>query len=122
MQRSCVGRPPAREPAAEDCHITSAPGEQTDAVFGSLLSYQAARRLARRALQVGFKGTRVERTACSEFRVVVTGVPDDPAVQADFREQAEGVGLTVSYEPASRYPEVSTEIRPSRPDQVNASR
>jgi hypothetical protein len=110
-----VGRPPAREPAAEDCHITSTPGEQTDAVFGSRLSYEAARRLAQRALQVGFKGTRVERTACSEFRVVVTGVPDDPVVQADFREQAEGVGLTVSYEPASRYPEVSTEIPPVAP-------
>jgi hypothetical protein len=110
-----VGRPPAREPTADDCHTAFAPGEQTDAVFGSLLTYRAARRLARHALQVGFKGTRVERTACSEFRVVVTGVPDDPAVQADFREQAESVGLTVSYEPAARFPEVSTKIPPVAP-------
>jgi hypothetical protein len=41
--------------------------------------------LVERALEVGFEGTRIERTGCSTFRVVVTEVPDDHAVQEEFR-------------------------------------
>ena len=105
-----VGGPPARVPTAADCRVTSAPGHLIDAVFGSDLGYASASALAARALGVGFEGARIERTGCSTFRVVVTGVPDDPAVQEDFRRQAEGVGFDVVYEPAVRFPEVSGDI------------
>ncbi len=86
-----------------------------DGVFGSELGYEDASALVTRALAVGFQGTRIERTGCSTFRVVVTGIPDDPGVQADFRQQVEGVGLQVTYEAASRYPEVSAGIAPVPP-------
>jgi hypothetical protein len=105
-----VGGPPARAPTAEECRITSTPGHLIDAVFGSDLDYGSASELATRALAVGFQGTRIERTGCSTFRVVVTGVPDDPVVQLDFRRQAERVGFEVVYAPAVRYPEVPAGI------------
>ena len=90
------------------------PGELVDAVFGSDLSYGDAAALQARALEVGFTGTKLERTGCSTFRVVVTGVPADDAVQADFARQAEGVGLPVEYEDAVRYPEVPSGRRSRR--------
>jgi hypothetical protein len=107
-----VGAPPARPPTTDDCHIQATPGQLIDAVFGSALSYADAVALQARALEVGFTGTRLERTGCSAFRVVVTGVPDDPAVQADFERQADGVGLPVEYEAAVRYPEVAPDVQP----------
>jgi Glycosyltransferase family 87 len=110
-----VGGPPARMPAAEECHITAGPGQLLDGVFGSNLRYEQAGVLQMRALEVGFAGTRIERTGCSKFRVVVTGIPHDPAVQADFRRQVESVGLEVSYEAAVRYPEVAAGIAPVPP-------
>ena len=110
-----VGGPPARAPAAEDCHIASTSGELLDAVFGRDLSYAEASALQARALEVGFVGTRIERTGCSTFRVVVTGIPADAAVQADFARQAEGVGLPVGYEAAMRYPEVPADVAPVAP-------
>ena len=88
------------------------PGQLLDAVFGSDLSYADAAALQARALEVGFAGTRLERIGCSTFRVVVTGVPADDAVQADFARQAEGVGLPVEYEAAVRYPEVPSDVAP----------
>jgi hypothetical protein len=105
-----VGRPPSRAPTAADCHIKSVPGQLIDAVFGSDLRYERASDLVTRALAVGFEGARIERTGCSTFRVVVSGVPDDPAVQKDFRRQAEKVGFEVAYVPAVRYPEVPAGI------------
>jgi hypothetical protein len=110
-----VGGPPARAPTADDCHIASTAGQLLDAVFGRELSYSEAATLQVRALEVGFIGTRIERTGCSTFRVVVTGVPADAAVQADFSRQAEGVGLPVEYEDAIRYPEVPADIAPVAP-------
>jgi hypothetical protein len=110
-----TGSPPAREPAAEDCHIAASPGQLNDAIFGKDLPYEDASALALRALEVGFQGTHVERTGCSTFRVVVTGVPDDPKVEDEFRRQAAGVGFEVSYAAASRYPEVATGIPPTPP-------
>ena len=110
-----VGGPPARVSTADDCHITSTTGQLLDAVFGRDLSYSQASTLLARALEVGFVGTRIERTGCSTFRVVVTGIPADAAVQADFARQAEGVGLPVGYEAAMRYPEVPADIAPVAP-------
>jgi hypothetical protein len=110
-----IGGPPARQPAAEECHVTAVSGQLMDGVFGSDLRYEDASVLQMRALEVGFAGTRIERTGCSSFRVVVTGIPDDPSVQAEFRRQVEGVGLQVSYEPATRYPEVAGGIAPVSP-------
>jgi hypothetical protein len=110
-----VGSPPARASTAEDCRITSTPGEHVDAVFEDGMTYRDAAILLRRALALGFEGTRVERTDCSVFRVVVTGVPDDASVQTDFRRQAESVGLQVVYAPAERFPEVSPDVPPVSP-------
>ncbi len=105
-----VGGPPARAPTAEDCRIEATAGELFDAVFGSELPYLEAAALQARALEVGFAGTRLEQTGCSTFRVVVTGIPDDAVVQADFARQAEGVGLPVEYAEAARYPEVPGDV------------
>jgi hypothetical protein len=110
-----VGGPPARAPTPEDCRIASTAGQLLDAVFGRELSYSEAVALQARALEVGFVGTRIERTGCSTFRVVVTGIPADAAVQADFASQAADVGLPVEYEPAMRYPEVPADIAPVAP-------
>jgi hypothetical protein len=90
-------------------------GQLNDAVFGSDLGYAEASDLAQRALDSGFQGTRVERTDCDAFRVVVTGVPDDPAVQREFRRETAGVGFDVSFAPATRYPEVERGIAPVPP-------
>jgi len=105
-----VGAPPARTPTPTDCHISAAPGQLLDAVFGDGLTYSAAQALASRALAAGFDGARIERTNCSTFRVVVTGIPDDAKVQADFRAETARVGFQVSYAPALRYPEVAADI------------
>lgn len=110
-----VGNPPARAPTAEDCRIVSTPGELLDAVFGDALAYREATVLLERALGSGFVGTRIERTNCEAFRVVVTGVPDDAAVQANFRQQVESVGLGVEYAEAQRFPEVSPNVPPVSP-------
>ena len=74
-----------------------------------------ASELAERALDTGFQGTRVERTGCDTFRVVVTGVPDDQAVQEEFRKKTAGVGFAVSFAPAVRYPEVERGVAPVQP-------
>jgi hypothetical protein len=110
-----VGAPPARAPTAADCHIESTPGELLDAVFGSGLSYRAASDLVQRALHSGFQGARLERTGCGTFRVVVTGIPDDPGVQDEFRKETASVGLDVSFATATRYPEVNAGIAPVPP-------
>jgi hypothetical protein len=107
-----VGEPPARAPTPEDCRISPTPGTLLDAVYGRDLSYRDAVALQARALEVGFEGTRIERTGCSRFRVVVTGIPEDANVQKEFAEQAERVGLPVEYEPALRYPEVPADVPP----------
>jgi hypothetical protein len=86
-----------------------------DAVFGKDLTYEQATELVTRALAVGFVGTHIERTNCSTFRVVVTGVPEDESVQREFREQVRRVGLDVSYEAAARFPEVPVGIPPVQP-------
>jgi hypothetical protein len=103
---------PARPSRPEDCQIRAAPGELVDAIFGDDLPYREADSLRARALAVGFEGTRIERTGCSTFRVLVTGVPDDPAVQDDFRRQAASVGFVVAYAPASRFPEAPPGVPP----------
>jgi hypothetical protein len=105
-----VGSPPARPPDTADCRISSSPGQLLDGVFGDRLTYSQAKALVGRALAAGFAGTRIERTGCSGFRVVVTGVPTDRAVQRELRKEVESVGLRVQFVPAVRYPEVSPDV------------
>jgi hypothetical protein len=81
-----------------------------DGVFGDGLSYADAVTLVRKALASGFAGTRIERTGCSSFRVVVTGIPEDDKVQKEFRRETASVGLPVEFAPGERYPEVSVDI------------
>ena len=80
-----------------------------------VLPEDSSRPFVRRALEVGFAGARIERTACGRFRVVVTGIPDDPAVQDEFQRETRSVGLDVSYAPAMRYAEVPAGIAPVPP-------
>ena len=110
-----VGGPPARPSMPEECRIAPTTGQLLDAVFGSDLSYAEANALVARALAVGFEGTHIERTGCSTFRVVVTGVPEDATVQREFRDQVRRVGLDVVYEPAERFPEVAPGVPPVAP-------
>lgn len=107
-----VGAPPARAPTPEDCRIVPSPGELVDAVFGDRLTYSEARSLLRELERLGYEGVRLERTGCSEFRVVVAGIPEDERVREEFSEQAASVGLAVRYQPALRFPEVSADVRP----------
>lgn len=107
-----VGGPPSRASTAEDCRISSYEGEFEDAIFGERLSYIDAQSLVRKMEQVGYQGVKLERTGCAEFRVVVTGVPDDERVREEFRTQAASVGLEVTYAPAVRFPEVSPDVPP----------
>lgn len=107
-----VGAPPARPPTPADCRISATDGDLSDAVFGARLSYTEANALHGDMERVGYQGVRIERTGCAEFRVVVTGVPDDERVREEFRAQAASVGLSVSYAPAARYPEVPPDIPP----------
>jgi hypothetical protein len=81
-----------------------------DGVFGDRLSYADAVTIVRKALASGFAGTRIERTGCSSFRVVVTGIPEDDTVQKEFRSETASVGLPVEFAPGKRYPEVSMDI------------
>ncbi len=105
-----VGAPPARPPPPEDCRIAPGPGQLMDAVFGEGLSYRDAKALRERAEAFGFLGVRIERTGCSTFRVVVTGVPTESSVQDEFRMEVESVGLEVTFAVAARYPEVPGDI------------
>jgi hypothetical protein len=59
---------------------------------------------------VGFT-TRIERLGCSSFRVVVPGVRtrDD-----DIRREARSVGFRIRIVPATRFPEVSSEVAAMR--------
>jgi hypothetical protein len=74
------------------------------------LSYSDAKSLQERTVAVGFQGTKIERTGCSTFRVVVSGIPESEAVQSEFRREVESVGLEVEFATALRYPEVSPDI------------
>ena len=106
-----VDDPPARVAVPEDCRIAPSGGQDVDAIFGDGLTYGEAKTLRARMFGIGYTGgLRLERTGCSTFRVVVTGVPDDEAVQARFRRDARNLGFGVSYAPGTRYPEVPPDV------------
>jgi len=107
-----VGEPPGRQPSPSECGVAEpVPGTLVDAVFDDDLTYAEAKDLRARALAIGYTGgLRLERTGCSTFRVVVTGVPDDPAVQADFKRQATRIGFQIEYASPRRYPEVAVDV------------
>jgi hypothetical protein len=105
-----VGGQPARTPTLDDCHISSTPGTLVDGLFGDGLTYADASSLYKRAVAVGFQGTRLERTGCSTFRVVDPGFPEKRSVQREFRREAERVGMRVDFIPAVRYPEAPADV------------
>ena len=106
-----VGDAPARAPAPEDCRIAASGGQDVDAVFGDGLTYAGAKELRDRAFAIGYTGgLKIERTGCSTFRVVVTGLPDDETVQANFRRDAKRLGFEVDYAPGTRFPEVPPDV------------
>ena len=106
-----VGAPPARAPAAADCRIAPSGGQDVDAVFGDGLTLADAKALRARMFAIGYTGgLRLERTGCSTFRVVVTGLPDDEQFEARFRRDAGRLGFDVTYAPGARFPEVLPDV------------
>jgi 4-amino-4-deoxy-L-arabinose transferase-like glycosyltransferase len=108
-----VADTPSRASTLDDCHLSSTPGQLLDAVFLDNATYAAAQARLRKAAAVGFGG-HIEQTGCATFRVVVTGVPEPPAAQADFRSEATRSGFAVKLVPAVRYPEVPADVPPIR--------
>ena len=104
---------PSRASTLDDCHISTTAGQLLDAVFADNVTYAAARDVLQKAAAVGF-GAHIEQTTCATFRVVVTGVPEPAAAQADFRSEATRSGFRVEIVPAVRYPEVAADVPPIR--------
>jgi 4-amino-4-deoxy-L-arabinose transferase-like glycosyltransferase len=107
-----VGDPPARTPAPDECRIAASGGQDVDAIFGDGLTYAEASALRNRAFGIGYTGGLVlERTGCSTFRVVVTGLPaGDEVLQESFRRDAAAQGFDVTYAPGTRFPEVPPDV------------
>ena len=108
-----VAGAPSRASTLEDCHLSTTPGQLLDAVFADNVAYGKAREVLKKASAVGF-GAHIEQTGCATYRVVVTGVPEPPAAQADFRSEATRSGFHVELVPAVRYPEVPADVEPIR--------
>ena len=105
-----VGRPPARAPTLADCRIRPRPARLASAVLGRDLAYGEARTLLDRARGAGFGRARIERTACSRFRVVVRDAPADQRGWERLRTRAARADLVIELAPAVRYPEVPGDI------------
>ncbi len=104
---------PAQASTLDDCHIATVQGQLLDGVFADNVTYAEARAVRAKAAEVGF-GPQIEQTACATFRVVVTGIPEPAAAQADFRREATRSGFHIQIVPAVRYPEVPTDVEPIR--------
>ncbi len=104
---------PSHASTLDDCHISATAGQLLDGVFADNATYAAARDVVNKAAAVGF-GAHIEQTACATFRVVVTGIPEPAAAQADFRREATRSGFRIDIVPAVRYPEVAADVEPIR--------
>jgi hypothetical protein len=107
-----VNGAPTRPSTPDDCHITRAEGTLLDAVFIHDTTYDVARTVRARAVSVGFKDAHIEQTACDAFRVVVTGIPEPKAAQADFLRETKSTGFDVVIQPPVRYPDVDPDVPP----------
>ena len=101
-----IGAPPDPTPVPGDCRIEVYPGQDLDAVFGVNMTLPDARRLRADAARGGYVTSRVERTGCNEFKVVVTGVGGD---LDDFRAEAASIGLRPEFGPPLRGVEIAPE-------------
>jgi hypothetical protein len=106
-----VGPPPSPPPDPAACHVSGYGGQLDDAVFATGVGYAQAKEVAARAARAGF-GAKIERTGCSTFHVVVTGIPPDKATA--FQQEAAGAGFRVAIVPAVRYPEVARDVAAMR--------
>ena len=106
--------PPSRPSEPSECHLSPAPGQLLDGVLGDDLSYPEAKEVRARAVSVGFASSKIEQTNCDTFRVVVTGVPEPKANQADFIDEATRTGFKVKVVPPERWLEVSPDVAPAR--------
>jgi hypothetical protein len=107
-----VNGAPRRPSTPDDCHITTTPGTLLDAVFAHDVTYDAARAMRVRAVSVGFKDAKIEQTSCDAFRVVVSGIPEAKAAQADFLRETKATGFEVVIQSPVRYPEVDPDVPP----------
>jgi hypothetical protein len=105
---------PSRAAVPSDCHLSSYPGQLLDGILGENLSYPEAKALRAEAVSMGYASSKVEQTNCDSFRVVVTGVPEPKANQADFLEESIRAGFKARIEAPERWPEVPTDVVPAR--------
>jgi hypothetical protein len=81
-----------RFPHRGECrHLAKTEGN-LEAVFGRFFSTTGAKPVLRHALEVGFKGTRIESDGCGLLKVTLPGIPTLQVGQ-DFIAQARRVGF-----------------------------
>jgi hypothetical protein len=82
-----------RFPHRAECrHTAKSEGGQLEAVFGRFVSTTAAEPVLQHALEVGFKGTRIESDGCGLLKVALPGIPT-LGVGQDFVAEARRAGF-----------------------------
>jgi hypothetical protein len=79
-------------PSHADCIAPAKRDGNLEAVFGRFASHARADAVLRRALGVGFKGTRIESDGCGLLKVTLPGIPT-LQVGRDFIAQARDAGF-----------------------------
>jgi hypothetical protein len=88
-------------PRRTECiHLAKHDGD-LEAVFGRFATSTRALPVLQRALQVGFKGTRIESDGCGFLKVTLPGIPT-LRVGHDFVAEARRVGFNPRLEQGSR--------------------
>jgi hypothetical protein len=82
----------ARFPQRAECRHPAKTEGNLEAVFGRFRSRTRAAPVLRHALEVGFKGTRIESDGCGLLKVTLPGIPT-LRVGHEFITEARGVGF-----------------------------
>jgi hypothetical protein len=86
-----------RFPNRGECRHPAKADGNLEAVFGRFFSTTGAAPVLRRALEVGFKGTRIESDGCGLLKVTLPGIPT-LRVGQDFIREARSVGFNPELE------------------------
>ena len=87
-----IGGGGPRFPSHAECVHPAKTDGNLEAVFGRFDSTVRAEAVLRHALEVGFKGTRIESDGCGLLEVTLHGIPTLPVGQ-DFIAEARRVGF-----------------------------
>jgi hypothetical protein len=79
-------------PSHAECIAPAKSDGNLEAVFGRFASHARAVAVLRRALAVGFEGTRIESDGCGLLKVTLHGIPT-LRVGSDFVAEARTVGF-----------------------------